>query len=82
MNLAARRHLPDPLGLDEATPVRVRRAAPPARAPGTVRQLYRLLVDGGRWWLVPMIGVLGVTALILAVVTAIEYVAPFVYTIF
>jgi len=48
----------------------------------TLRELYRALVDGGRWWMVPMIGVLAAAALLLAVVAAIEYVAPFVYTIF
>ncbi len=49
---------------------------------GTLGELYRLLVDGGRWWMVPMICVLGGAALLLVAVTAIEYVAPFVYTIF
>ena len=49
---------------------------------GTVRELVHALVDGGRWWLVPMLAVLGGAALLLVVVAAVEYVAPFVYTIF
>lgn len=48
----------------------------------TVRELYATFVRAGRWWMVPMIFVLGLTALLLVVVSAIEYVAPFVYTIF
>jgi hypothetical protein len=49
---------------------------------GTVRELYQLLASGGRWWLVPMLVVLAVTSALLVVVAAIEYVAPFVYTVF
>jgi hypothetical protein len=49
---------------------------------GTFAELCRALVAGGRWWMVPMILVLGLTSVLLIVVTAIEYVAPFVYTIF
>ncbi len=48
----------------------------------TVAELGRALGRGGRWWLVPLVGVLGLSALLLAAVAAIEYVAPFVYTIF
>jgi hypothetical protein len=48
----------------------------------TAVQLCKLLVGNGRWWLTPFLGVLGVTALLLAAVTVFEYVAPFVYTIF
>jgi hypothetical protein len=49
---------------------------------GTVGELTRLMVQSGRWWMVPMLAVLGLTALLLVGVTALEYVAPFVYTIF
>ncbi len=49
---------------------------------GTVTELYRTLVDNGRWWMFPMIGVLGLTSLLLIGIAAVEYVAPFVYTIF
>ena len=49
---------------------------------GTIAELYRALVANGRWWMVPMIAILGMTSLLLVAVAAIEYVAPFVYTIF
>ncbi len=49
---------------------------------GTIGELYRTLVDGGRWWMFPMIAILGATSLLLIAIAAIEYVAPFVYTIF
>ena len=49
---------------------------------GTIGELTRALVQGGRWWMVPMLAVLGLSALLLSAVAAIEYVAPFVYTIF
>jgi hypothetical protein len=49
---------------------------------GTVGELYRTLVENGRWWMVPMIAILGLTSLLLVAIAAIEYVAPFVYTIF
>ena len=48
----------------------------------TLAELYRLLREGGRWWLIPMVGVLVGTAVLLVAVAAVEYVAPFVYTIF
>lgn len=49
---------------------------------GTLAELAALLWQSGRWWLLPMTIVLGASALILLVVQAVEYVAPFVYTIF
>ena len=48
----------------------------------TFAELCRALVEGGRWWMVPMVLVLGLTSVLLIAITAIEYVAPFVYTIF
>jgi len=42
----------------------------------------RALAGGGRWWMIPMLAVLAVAGALLTVVAAIEYVAPFVYTIF
>lgn len=45
-------------------------------------ELCRALITSGRWWMVPMVAVLALSALLLAAVAAIEYVAPFVYTIF
>ena len=52
-----------------------------ARA-GTVAELLHLLAAGKRWWLLPMAVVLLASAALLVVVAAVEYVAPFVYTIF
>ncbi len=62
-------------------------ARPPPAAPARKRsfvfiELCRALVKSGRWWLIPMVAVLAASALLLAVVAAVEYVAPFVYTIF
>lgn len=45
-------------------------------------ELCRALLASGRWWMVPMVAVLALSALLLSLVAAIEYVAPFVYTIF
>ena len=49
---------------------------------GTLGELAALLVQSGRWWLLPMLVVLLGSALLLVIVQAVEYVAPFVYTIF
>jgi len=51
-------------------------------AVSTIGELGSALVQGGRWWMVPMLAVLGLAALLLAAVAAVEYAAPFVYTIF
>jgi hypothetical protein len=48
----------------------------------TAHELLVLLVEHGRWWLVPLLGVLFMTALVLLVLHAAQYVAPFVYTLF
>jgi hypothetical protein len=45
-------------------------------------ELTQTLISSGRWWLVPMVAVLALSAVLLGAVAAIEYVAPFVYTIF
>jgi hypothetical protein len=44
--------------------------------------MTRLLIDNGRWWMVPMFGILLMVSVLLSLVAAIEYFAPFVYTIF
>ena len=49
---------------------------------GTTVELLQAMGHNGRWWLVPMAVVLLGTGGLLMVVTAIEYVAPFVYTLF
>jgi hypothetical protein len=48
----------------------------------TVIELARALAGSGRWWMIPMLAVLALAGVLLTVVAAIEYVAPFVYTIF
>jgi hypothetical protein len=48
----------------------------------TSRELVVGLTRRGKWWLVPLVSMMGVCALLLGVVTVIEYAAPFVYSIF
>ncbi len=67
---------PIALGAFRARSIRLRAGV------GTVRELYRTLVENGRWWMFPMIVILGLTSVLLIAIAAIEYVAPFVYTIF
>ena len=56
--------------------------ARPIRRTSIFLELCRALIASGRWWMVPMVVVLALSALLLAAVAAVEYVAPFVYTIF
>jgi hypothetical protein len=49
---------------------------------GTLRELFALLATNGLWWLAPIVVVLLLAGLLLLVVSAVEYVAPFVYTVF
>jgi hypothetical protein len=49
---------------------------------GTIGELFSLVIENGRWWLVPMIAVLIGTCALLLLLHAAEYVAPFVYSIF
>ena len=48
----------------------------------TLKELTSFLLSTGRWWLIPLVGVLSVTAGLLVVIQVIEYAAPFVYSIF
>jgi hypothetical protein len=48
----------------------------------TSAELVVGLARRGKWWLIPLVGMMGVCALLLGVVTVIEYAAPFVYSIF
>lgn len=48
----------------------------------TSLELMGGLARNGRLWLVPLVAVMGLCGALLGVVTVIEYVAPFVYTIF
>jgi hypothetical protein len=49
---------------------------------GTFGELLCMLSRSGRWWMLPFVAVLAVTAILLVVVQVIEYAAPFIYTIF
>lgn len=49
---------------------------------GTLGALCGFFVETGRWWLIPLVGVLALTSLLLSAVAAIEYFAPFVYSLF
>jgi len=64
---------------------RARRPGPLARLGGklrTIRQLNRHLIGSGRWWLVPMVVILVLTAALVVVVHLVEVAAPFVYSLF
>lgn len=45
-------------------------------------ELFAALARNGRLWLVPMLVVFVLAAILLGVVQVVEYVAPFVYTMF
>ena len=49
---------------------------------GTLGELVELFISTGRWWLIPMLGILAGAAILLMLLHAAEYVAPFVYSIF
>ena len=49
---------------------------------GTLVELGRVVIRGGRLWLLPMLVILAGTAVLFTVLTLLEYVAPFVYTVF
>jgi hypothetical protein len=49
----------------------------------TLLEFNQLAIKSGRgWWLIPMMGALILLAILLVFIQVIEYVAPFVYTIF
>ena len=48
----------------------------------TVGQLTRHLTGSGRWFLVPLVVILVLSAVLVAVVHLVEVAAPFVYSLF
>lgn len=48
----------------------------------TVRELFRMLRVNGRWWVMPFFVIVVFLSIILSVLQAIPYVAPFIYAIF
>jgi len=49
---------------------------------GTVGQLLAMLTRGGRWWMLPLVGVLMLAAVVLIALQSVQYVAPFIYLVF
>jgi hypothetical protein len=47
----------------------------------TVSELFRMLNANGRWWAMPFFAIVMVLGLVLGLLQAIPYVAPFIYTI-
>jgi len=47
----------------------------------TVAELFRMLSANGRWWAMPFFAIIIVLSLVLGLLQAIPYVAPFIYTI-
>jgi len=47
----------------------------------TVSELFRMLTTNGRWWMMPFFAIVIVLSLVLGLLQAIPYVAPFIYTI-
>ena len=56
--------------------------ARPSAVGRAIAQLARHLRGTGRWWLLPMVGVLLVAALLVGIVAVVEVAAPFVYSLF
>ena len=47
----------------------------------TVSELFRMLSANGRWWAMPFFAIVIVLGLVLGLLQAIPYIAPFIYTI-
>ena len=49
---------------------------------GVIGELLVLFLLGERWWMAPLVLLLGVLGIILVVLQSFEYVAPFIYMAF
>lgn len=49
---------------------------------GTAGALLAMLARGGRWWMLPVVGVFLVVGIVLVFLQSIHYVAPFIYMVF
>lgn len=49
---------------------------------GVIGELMVLFLLGERWWMAPLVLLLGVLGIILVVLQSFEYVAPFIYMAF
>lgn len=67
------------VGLPVSRTARMRTGA--ATRAGTLLELAGFLLRNGRWWLLPLVAILLLAGVLLGVVQALEYVAPFVYTV-
>ena len=47
----------------------------------TVSELFHMLSANGRWWAMPFFAIVIVLGLVLGLLQAIPYIAPFIYTI-
>ena len=49
---------------------------------GVIGELMALFLLGERWWMAPLVLLLGILGIILVVLQSFEYVAPFIYMAF
>ena len=49
---------------------------------GILGELLGFIAKSDRWWLLPLVLLLGVLGLFLVMLQAFEYIAPFVYIVF
>ena len=49
---------------------------------GVIGELLALFLLGERWWMAPLVLLLGVLGIVLVVLQSFEYVAPFIYMAF
>ena len=49
---------------------------------GILGELLGFIAKSDRWWLLPLVLILGVLGLFLVMLQAFEYIAPFVYIVF
>ena len=48
---------------------------------GVVAGVFRSFSRSGRWWMMPMLAVLLLLGIVLAGLSAVHYVAPFIYAV-
>ena len=49
---------------------------------GVIGEMLYLFASGKRWWMAPLVLILGIAGLALVVLHSFEYVAPFIYVAF
>ncbi len=49
---------------------------------GVIGEMLRLFASGKRWWMAPLVLLLGIVGLVLALLNSLEVVAPFIYMAF